>query len=239
MRAAPGPGLLCRVIEVCELTKRYGATPALSGLTFEARPGEVTGFLGPNGAGKSTTMRVILGLDRPDAGTARVNGVAYRTLERPGRQVGAVLDATAVPGGRRAVDHLRWQARAAGVPAARVAEVLATVGLTDVARRRVGGFSLGMKQRLGIAGALLGDPPVLLFDEPVNGLDPDGVRWIRELLRGFAAQGRTVLLSSHLMSELERTADRVVIVVRGRVVADAPLASLTGNLEDYYLRVTS
>jgi ABC-2 type transport system ATP-binding protein len=239
MRAAPGGGWLCGVIEVSELTKRYGATRAVDGLTFTARPGEVTGFLGPNGAGKSTTMRVILGLDRPDAGTATVNGAAYRTLERPTRQVGAVLDASAVPGGRRAVDHLRWQARAAGLPASRIAEVLSRVGLADVAGRRVGGFSLGMKQRLGIAGALLGDPPVLLFDEPVNGLDPDGVRWIRELLRGFAAQGRTVLLSSHLMSELEKTADRVVIVVRGRVVADASLASLAGDLEDYYLKVTS
>ncbi|GIJ45618.1 hypothetical protein Val02_25040 [Virgisporangium aliadipatigenens] len=241
MRVPPGGGWLCAVIEVCELTKRYGGTTALDALTFTARPGEVTGFLGPNGAGKSTTMRIILGLDRPDAGTATVNGAAYRGLDRPTRQVGAVLDASAVAGGRRAVDHLRWQARAAGLPATRVDEVLADVGLSDVARRRVGGFSLGMKQRLGIAGALLGDPPVLLFDEPVNGLDPDGVRWIRDLLRGFAAQGRTVLLSSHLMSELERTADRVVIVVRGRVVADAPLAALGDglSLEDFYLKATT
>ncbi|MBX6765658.1 MAG: ATP-binding cassette domain-containing protein [Actinomadura rubrobrunea] len=214
------------MIEVRELTKRYGATTAVDGLSFQVSPGAVTGFLGPNGAGKSTTMRVLLGLAAPTSGTALVNGRRYADLRRPLCEVGAMLDATAVHGGRRACDHLRWLARTNGIPMRRVAEVLEQVGLAGVARKRVFGFSLGMKQRLGIAAALLGDPGVLLFDEPVNGLDPDGVRWIRGLLRTLASEGRTVLVSSHLMSEMELTADRLVIIGRGRLIADTSVAEL-------------
>ncbi|MFF5261604.1 ABC transporter ATP-binding protein [Actinomadura viridis] len=214
------------MIEVSELTKRYGRSAAVDGLSFRARPGAVTGFLGPNGAGKSTTMRVLLGLDAPTSGRALVNGRRYRSLRRPMREVGALLDANAVHGGRSALDHLRWMARANRIPGARVTEVLEQVGLAGVARKRVGGFSLGMRQRLGIAGALLGDPGVLVFDEPVNGLDPDGVRWIRELMRSLAAGGRTVLISSHLMSEMALTADRLVIIGRGRLIADTSVDEL-------------
>ena len=214
------------MIEVCDLTKRYGRTVAVDGLSFTVEPGHVTGFLGPNGAGKTTTMRVLLGLDAPTSGTALVGGRRYATIRRPMYEVGALLDASAVHPGRRAADHLAWLARTNGIGRRRVAEVLEAVGLAGVARRRVGGFSLGMRQRLGIAAALLGDPGVLVFDEPVNGLDPDGVRWIRELTRSLAGEGRTVLLSSHLMTEMELTADRLVIIGRGRLLAATSVAEL-------------
>jgi len=213
-------------IEVSGLHKRYGSTVAVDDLSFTVSPGQVTGFVGPNGAGKSTTMRMILGLDAPDRGTALVGGRPYRTLRHPLHQVGALLDAAAVHPGRRARDHLLWLAHSHGMPARRVDEVVEQVGLTPAARRRAGGFSLGMRQRLGIAAALLGDPPVLMFDEPVNGLDPEGIRWIRGLLRALAAGGRAVLVSSHLMSELEDTADHLVVIGRGRVVADTSVPEL-------------
>jgi ABC-2 type transport system ATP-binding protein len=186
----------------------------------------VTGFLGPNGAGKSTTMRVLLGLDAPTSGAALVNGQRYAGLRHPMREVGALLDASAVHGGRSALSHLRWLAASNGIGADRVVSTMEQVGLAGVARKRIRGFSLGMKQRLGIAAALLGDPAVLLLDEPVNGLDPDGVRWIRELLRGLAADGRTVLVSSHLMSEMELTADRIVVIGRGQLIADTTVQQL-------------
>ncbi|MFI5837886.1 ABC transporter ATP-binding protein [Micromonospora sp. NPDC051300] len=209
------------------LTKRFGGVTAVDDLSVEIRPGQVTGFLGPNGAGKSTTMRMVLGLDRPTAGQALVGGRPYRTLRHPLYEVGALLDATGVHPARSGVAHLRAMARSNGVPARRVAEVLDLVGLDARAAGKPGrALSLGMGQRLGIAGALLGDPPVLLLDEPVNGLDPDGVRWIRGFTRRLADEGRTVLISSHLMSEMQQTADRVVVLGRGRLVADAPLAEL-------------
>jgi ABC-2 type transport system ATP-binding protein len=213
-------------IEVSGLRKRFGPATALDGMTFTVRPGRVTGFVGPNGAGKSTTMRVILGLDAPDAGTALVGGRPYRSLRRPLTRVGSLLDAAALQPGRRARDHLLWLARSQGLPAARVDEVIGRVGLERAARRRAGGFSLGMRQRLGIAAALLGDPPVLMLDEPFNGMDPEGIVWMRGLLRALAAQGRAVLVSSHLMGELEGTADHLVIVGRGRVIADTGVADL-------------
>ncbi|MBO0867706.1 MAG: ATP-binding cassette domain-containing protein [Micromonosporaceae bacterium] len=213
-------------IQVHQLHKRYGRTVAVDGLTFTVRPGQVTGFVGPNGAGKSTTMRVILGLDRPDTGTATIGGRPYRSLRTPLREVGTLLDAAAVHPGRRARDHLLWMAHSNGLPRSRVDTVLEMVGLTDVARRRAGGFSLGMRQRLGIAGALLGDPPVLMFDEPVNGLDPEGIRWIRNLLRSLAGQGRAIFVSSHLMSELEDTADHLIVVGRGRLIADTSVRDM-------------
>jgi ABC-2 type transport system ATP-binding protein len=206
-------------IEVRGLKKRYGRTVAVDGLSFTVNPGRVTGFVGPNGAGKSTTMRVILGLDAPDAGAALVGGQPYHALRTPLCKVGALLDAGAIHPGRRARDHLLWMAHYNSLPASRVDELLDVVGLASVARRRAGGFSLGMKQRLGIAGALLGDPPVLMFDEPVNGLDPEGVQWIRGLLRSLAAEGRAVLVSSHLMSELQGTADDLVVIGQGRLIA--------------------
>jgi len=209
------------VISVRGLTKQYGAVCAVDDLSFDVGAGAVTGFLGPNGAGKSTTMRMVMGLDRPTAGTATVNGRRYVDLEEPLREVGALLDAGAMHPGRTGRAHLRIAARSNGIPLSRVEEVVAQVGLGSAARRRVGGYSLGMRQRLGIAAALLGDPPVLLFDEPVNGLDLDGVRWIRALLRGFADEGRTVLVSSHLMSEVQLIADRVVVIGRGRLIAEA------------------
>ncbi|MGV9809138.1 ABC transporter ATP-binding protein [Micromonospora chersina] len=209
------------------LTKRFGAATAVDDLTVEIRPGQVTGFLGPNGAGKSTTMRMVLGLDRPTAGQALVNGRPYRELRYPLHEVGALLDATGVHPARSGRAHLRAMARSNGIPARRVDEVLDLVGLDARAAGKPGrALSLGMGQRLGIAGALLGDPPVLLLDEPVNGLDPDGVRWVRRFTRGLADEGRTVLISSHLMSEMQQTADRVVVLGRGRLVADAPLAEL-------------
>jgi len=213
-------------VEVHELHKRYGATVAVDGLSFTVRPGQVTGFVGPNGAGKSTTMRVILGLDAPDSGSALVGGRRYRDLGTPLREVGALLDAGAVHPGRKARDHLLWMAQYNGLPARRVDEVLEQVGLTRVARRRAGGFSLGMRQRLGIAGALIGDPPVLLFDEPVNGLDPECIVWIRGLLRSLAAEGRAVLVSSHLMGELEDSADHLIVIGRGRLIADTTVREL-------------
>ncbi|WP_433225331.1 ABC transporter ATP-binding protein [Actinomadura formosensis] len=213
-------------IEVRGLRKRYGAAVAVDDLSFTAGPGQVTGFVGPNGAGKSTTMRMIMGLDRPDGGTALVGGKPYRSLRTPLCGLGAMLDASAVHPARRARDHLRWLAHAGGLPARRVDEVIELTGLGGAARRRAGGFSLGMRQRLGIAAALLGDPPVLMFDEPVNGLDPEGITWIRGLLRSLAAEGRAVLVSSHLMSELEGGADRLVVIGRGRLIADTSVGDL-------------
>ncbi len=212
------------VIEVEHLTKQYGPKTAVDDISFVVRPGSVTGFLGPNGAGKSTTMRMIMGLDRPTSGTALVNGRPYATFRDPLRQVGALLEAKAVHSGRSAWNHLLSLAATHGIPKARVHEVIELTGLESVARKRVGGFSLGMGQRLGIAAALLGDPKTLILDEPVNGLDPDGVVWVRQLARRMAADGRTVFLSSHLMSEMAQTADRVVVLGRGRVLADAPIA---------------
>ncbi|WP_320064754.1 ATP-binding cassette domain-containing protein [Micromonospora sp. RTGN7] len=209
------------------LTKRFGSTTAVDDLTVDIAPGRVTGFLGPNGAGKSTTMRMVLGLDRPTAGRALVDGKPYRELRHPLHAVGALLDAGAIHPARSGRAHLLATARSNGIPARRVDEVLALVGLDDRAAVKPGRtLSLGMGQRLGIAGALLGDPPVLLFDEPVNGLDPDGVRWIRQFTRTLAAQGRTVLVSSHLMSEMQQTADQLVVIGRGRLIADAPTAEV-------------
>jgi ABC-2 type transport system ATP-binding protein len=213
-------------IEIRGLRKRYGSTVAVDGLSFTVGPGKVTGFVGPNGAGKSTTMRIVLGLDAPDAGTALIDGSRYAELRDPLTRVGALLDAAALHPGRKARDHLLWMAQSNGLPRRRVAEVLEQVGLESVAKKPAGGFSLGMRQRLGIAAALLGDPAVLIFDEPVNGLDPDGIRWIRALLRSMAAEGRAVLVSSHLMSELEGTADHLVVIGRGRVVADTTVREL-------------
>ncbi|REK88920.1 ATP-binding cassette domain-containing protein [Streptomyces inhibens] len=207
------------MIEVNELTKRYGSKTAVDHLSFTVRPGQVTGFLGPNGAGKTTTLRMILGLDAPTGGAATVSGVPFRSHPRGLRHVGALLDANQVHGGRSAAAHLSALARSNGIPLRRVDEVLQEVGLAEAASRRIGGFSLGMKQRLGIATALLGDPPVLMFDEPVNGMDPEGVLWVRRLFRRLAAEGRTVFLSSHLMSEMESTADQLVVIGRGRLIA--------------------
>src|SRR5687768_13065475 len=211
------------MISVRGLTKQYGAVRAVDDLTFDVQPGKVTGFLGPNGAGKSTTMRMILGLDRPTSGTALVGGRPFAELGEPLRAAGALLDAQAVHPGRSGRDHLRVAARTHGIPLRRVDQVVDLVGLGPAAKRRVRGYSLGMRQRLGIATALLGDPAVLLFDEPMNGLDLDGVRWIRGLVRELADQGRTVLLSSHLMSEMEQTADHLIIIGRGRLIADASM----------------
>jgi ABC-2 type transport system ATP-binding protein len=224
------------------LTKRFGARVAVDHLTVRIEPGRVTGFLGPNGAGKSTTMRMLLGLDRPTAGTALVNGKPYAALKDPLREIGAVLDARGSHPGRSAAKHLLALARSNGIPTGRVAEVLDRVGLASVAGQRAGKFSLGMAQRLGIAGALLGDPPILIFDEPVNGLDPEGVRWVRELTRSLAAEGRTVLISSHLMSEMQQTADHLIVLGRGRLLADAGLAELVAthdSLEEAYLALTA
>ncbi|MEV8316795.1 ATP-binding cassette domain-containing protein [Streptomyces sp. NPDC059900] len=207
------------MIEVNELTKRYGDTTAVDRLTFTVRPGQVTGFLGPNGAGKTTTLRMLLGLVGPSGGSATIDGRAFASRPRGLRHVGALLDAGDVHGGRTARAHLRALARGNDIPPSRVGEVLREVGLTEVAGRRVGGFSLGMRQRLGIATALLGDPPVLLFDEPLNGLDPEGVLWVRGLFRRLAAEGRTVFVSSHLMSEMENTADQLIVIGRGELIA--------------------
>ncbi len=217
------------VIETHDLTKRYGPALAVDRLTFTVRPGCVTGFLGPNGAGKSTTLRMIIGLNTPTGGSVTVQGTRFRDHPRGLRHVGALLDASDVHGGRSAAAHLGVLARTNAIPLRRVAEVLDEVGLADAARRRIGGFSLGMRQRLGIAAALLGDPPVLLFDEPLNGLDPEGVRWIRGLFRRLAAEGRTVLVSSHLMSEMENTADRLIVIGRGRLIADEPLSAFAAR----------
>jgi ABC-2 type transport system ATP-binding protein len=227
------------VITVQGLTKRYGTTMAVDDLSFTVQPGRVTGFLGPNGAGKTTTMSVVLGLDAPSAGRTTVNGHDYRELRAPLHEVGALLDARAVHGGRRACDHLSWLARSNGIPRRRVDEVLDLTGLSDVAGRRIGKFSLGMSQRLGIAAALLGDPGVLMFDEPVNGLDPEGIRWIRNLLRSLAAEGRTVFVSSHLMSEMALTAQHLVVIGRGRLIADASVTELIEGSEQRAVRVRS
>jgi ABC-2 type transport system ATP-binding protein len=217
------------VIEVNELTKRYGRVLAVDRLTFTVQAGRVTGFLGPNGSGKSTTLRMILGLNRPTGGTATVGGRPFTRYGTGLRHVGALLDAGDVHRGRTARTHLAVLARSNGLPRRRVREVLEQVGLAEVAGRRIGGFSLGMRQRLGVAGALLGDPPVLIFDEPINGLDPEGIRWARELFRELAAQGRTVLVSSHVMSEMEHTADHLVVIGGGRVIADEPLAEFAAR----------
>jgi len=216
------------VIELDGLTKRYGSRVAVDDLSVSVRPGVVTGFLGPNGSGKTTTLRCLLGLTRPTAGTATVFGVPYRSLPRPMERVGALVDPRARHPGRTAVAHLTALAQSNGLPRARVDELIDLVGLSSVAEERVRGFSLGMAQRLGIAVALLGDPDVLLLDEPVNGLDPEGIRWVRELLRGLAAEGRTVFVSSHLMSEMEDTADHLVVLGRGRLLADVPMTEPLG-----------
>jgi ABC-2 type transport system ATP-binding protein len=213
-------------IEVTGLCKRFGSTVALDGMSFTVTPGEITGFVGPNGAGKTTTMRVILGLDAPDAGTAVVAGYPYQALRRPLTRLGSLLDAAALQPSRTGRNHLLWLAHSQGLDAGRVDAVLGHAGLDKAARRRAGGYSLGMRQRLGIAAALLGDPPALMMDEPFNGMDPEGIIWMRGLLRSLAAEGRAVLVSSHLMSELEGTADRLVIVGRGRVIADTPTRDL-------------
>jgi ABC-2 type transport system ATP-binding protein len=229
-------------ITVDHLTKRYGSATAVDQLSFEVRPGQVTGFLGPNGAGKSTTMRLILGLEAPSAGRALFSGQPYWELPSPLEQVGAVLDGGVAFGGRTARAHLQWLAAAAGLPASRVKTVLTLTGLTGVAGKRVRGFSLGMTQRLGIAAALLGDPPVLLLDEPVNGLDPEGVLWIRTLMRSMAADGRTVFVSSHLMSEMALTADHLIVIGQGRLLADSPTTAFVGqhaSLEQAYMELTA
>ncbi|WP_199551182.1 ABC transporter ATP-binding protein [Streptomyces sp. N35] len=217
------------MIEVSELTKRYGGKTAVHDLTFTVRPGRVTGFLGPNGAGKSTTLRMILGLHAPTSGTVTVDGTPFADRPRGLRHVGSLLDAHDVHGGRSGRAQLEALARSNRIPRRRVDEVLAEVGLTDAARRRIGGYSLGMKQRLGIASALLGDPPVLLFDEPLNGLDPEGVRWVRGLFRRLADEGRTVFVSSHLMSEMEHTADDLVVIGRGALIAAEPLTDFAAR----------
>jgi ABC-2 type transport system ATP-binding protein len=227
------------MIHAERLTKHFGDRVAVDALTFDIRPGVVTGFLGPNGAGKSTTMRMILGLDHPTAGSVSVGGRRYRDLADPLREVGALLDAAAVHGKLTARNHLRWLADAGALPRSRVAEVLDQVGIAGVADRRVGGFSLGMRQRLGIAAALLGDPATLLFDEPMNGLDPEGIRWIRTLLQRFAAEGRTVVVSSHLMHEVEETADHVLVIGRGRLIADTSTVEFTRRAGGNTVRVVS
>jgi ABC-2 type transport system ATP-binding protein len=227
------------MIALTDITKRYGPTVAVDHLSFEVRPGEVTGFLGPNGAGKSTTMRMIVGLDAPTSGQVTIGGRRYWDLRFPLRHVGALLEARAVHPARNAADHLRWLADSNGIGRRRVDDVLDLVGLADVARRRSGGFSLGMGQRLGIAAALLGDPATLLLDEPVNGLDPEGILWIRQLLRDLAAEGRTVLVSSHLMSEMALTADRLIVVGRGRLIAEGTVAEVVRGASSSYVRVAA
>jgi ABC-2 type transport system ATP-binding protein len=230
------------VIELRELTKRYGGRIAVDELSFRVQPGVVTGFLGPNGSGKSTTMRMILGLDAPDHGQALIDGVRYADLDWPLRTVGALLDAGAFHPGRSARAHLAALAAGNDISGSRVEQVLGVVGLSEVAGRRAGTYSLGMRQRLGVAVALLGDPGILLLDEPVNGLDPEGIRWIRDLLRGLAAEGRTVFVSSHLIAEMALTADRLVVIGQGRLLAEttvAGLASTGDNLEDAFFRLTS
>ncbi len=228
------------MIEARGLVKRYGPTTAVDNLSFDVRPGTVTGFLGPNGAGKSTTMRMILGLDRPDAGVARVNGQSYHDLRWPLREVGALLEAKAFHPGRSARAHLGALAASNAIPPQRVDDVLEITGLGQAADRRAGKFSLGMAQRLGIAAALLGDPAVLLLDEPVNGLDPEGIRWIRGLLKDLAAHGRTVLISSHLISEVAQTADELIVIGRGRLLAQTTVAQLSarGSLEEAFFQLT-
>jgi len=229
------------MIEARGLVKRYGPMTAVDRLSFDVRPGTVTGFLGPNGAGKSTTMRMMLGLDRPDAGTVRINGQHYRDLRSPLREVGALLEAKAFHPGRTARSHLTALAASNQIPRRRVSEVLEITGLEKVADRRAGKFSLGMSQRLGIAAALLGDPAVLVLDEPVNGLDPEGIRWIRNLLKSLAAQGRTVLISSHLISEVAQTADELIVIGQGRLLAQTTVAELSArrhSLEEAFFALT-
>ncbi|MFD5556663.1 ABC transporter ATP-binding protein [Streptomyces sp. NPDC127068] len=225
------------MIELEGLTKRFGDKLAVDGLTFTVRPGIVTGFLGPNGAGKSTTMRMMLGLDHPTAGEVRIDGQHYDRLRDPLTAIGALLDAKAMHGGRSAYNHLLCLAQSNGIPRARVGEVLDTVGLTAVAKKKAKGFSLGMGQRLGIAGALLGDPRVLMFDEPVNGLDPEGIHWIRHLMKSLAAEGRTVFVSSHLMSEMALTADHLVVIGQGRLLADTSMADFIRENSRSYVRL--
>ncbi|HYH12270.1 MAG TPA: ABC transporter ATP-binding protein [Thermomicrobiales bacterium] len=227
------------MIKARGLTKRYGETLAVDHLSFDITPGVVTGFLGPNGSGKSTTMRMILGLDTPTSGSVTVNGKAYRDLPAPMREVGALLDAKSIHGGRTARQQLRWVAQAAGIPSKRVDEVLDTVGLIDVAGKKVGGFSLGMSQRLGIATALLGDPGVLIFDEPVNGLDPEGILWFRNLMKRLASEGRTIFVSSHLMSEMQEMAQHVLVIGRGKIIADATISDVTGRNSGNAVRVVT
>jgi ABC-2 type transport system ATP-binding protein len=218
------------VVETRGLTKRYGRTVAVDDLSIAVRPGRITGFVGPNGAGKTTTMHLLLGLASADAGEALVQGSPYRALERPLTVVGALLDARAFHPSRSARSHLRWLARSNGIPVGRADEVLRLVGLSTVARKRAGAFSLGMRQRLGIAGALLGDPPILILDEPTIGLDPEGMQWLRETLRRLAAEGRTVFVSSHQMGELEDTADHLIVIGRGRLLADVPVSELIASV---------
>ncbi|MFF2024788.1 ABC transporter ATP-binding protein [Streptomyces sp. NPDC058171] len=225
------------MIEAVGLTKRYGAKTAVYNLSFQVRPGSVTGFLGPNGSGKSTTMRMILGLDEPTSGQVTIGGYPYRKLPNAPRQVGALLDAKAVHGGRHARNHLLCLAQLSGIPARRVDEVLGVVGLQEVARKRSKGFSLGMGQRLGIAAALLGDPQVLLFDEPVNGLDPEGILWVRNLMKSLAAEGRTVFVSSHLMSEMALTADHLIVIGRGQLLADMSVGDFISHNSADFARV--
>jgi ABC-2 type transport system ATP-binding protein len=225
------------MIEARGLTKRYGDKLAVNDLTFSVAPGRVTGFLGPNGAGKTTTMRLILGLDYPDGGTATIDGQRYAGLANPMREVGALLDAKAVHGGRSAYNHLLCLAQTNNLPKRRVGEVLELVGLADVARKRTKGFSLGMAQRLGIAATLLGDPKVLMFDEPVNGLDPEGILWIRNLMKALAADGRTVFVSSHLMSEMENTADHLIVIGRGQLLADCTMEEFIARSSGQVVRV--
>jgi ABC-2 type transport system ATP-binding protein len=225
------------MIEALGLTKIYGRKKAVDDLTFTVQPGVVTGFLGPNGAGKSTTMRMILGLDSPSAGSVRVNGKLYREHSAPLHEVGALLEARSIHTGRSAYNHLLALAQTGGISRARVEEVIDLVGLREVARKRAGGFSLGMGQRLGIASALLGDPHTLILDEPVNGLDPDGIRWIRNLLKSLAAQGRTVFVSSHMMSEMAQTAEHLIVIGRGRLIADTSMEEFIASSSHNLVRV--
>jgi ABC-2 type transport system ATP-binding protein len=228
------------VIDVRGVTKRYGSKVAVDDLSFSVAPGVVTGFLGPNGAGKSTTMRLILGLDAPSSGTVRVNGCSYRELSAPLHEIGAMLEAHAIHTGRSAYNHLLALAQTHGIPRSRVEEVIELVGLREVARKRVGSFSLGMGQRLGVAAALLGDPATVILDEPANGLDPEGIHWIRNLLKRLAAEGRTVFLSSHLMSEMAQTADHLIVIGRGRLIADTSVAEFVRRASsDANVRVRS
>ncbi len=227
------------MIEARGLSKRYGSTVAVDDLSFEVEEGRVTGFLGPNGAGKSTTLRMVMGLDAPSGGSVTIDGHPYRDLQRPLFEVGAMLEAKAIHDGRSAYNHLLCLAKSNGIPRRRVEEVLEIVGLTSVARKRAGLFSLGMGQRLGIGVALLGDPGVLIFDEPVNGLDPDGIVWIRNLMRSLAGEGRTVFVSSHLMAEMALTADHVIVIGRGKLLAEASVEDLIGRSSQNYVRVRS
>ncbi|HEX3787788.1 MAG TPA: ATP-binding cassette domain-containing protein [Pseudonocardiaceae bacterium] len=229
------------MIDICHLTKRHGRTAAVRDVSFTAAPGRVTGFVGPNGAGKSSTLRILLGLDSADSGTALIDGAPYRRLSNPLRTVGSLLEGSGAHRSRRGRAHLSWVARSNGIPRSRVAEVLELVRLGDAARKRVGGYSLGMGQRLGLATALLGDPRVLVLDEPTNGLDPAGIRWLRQLLKSYAAEGRTVLLSSHLMSEMANTVDDVVVINDGRIIVHGSVGEIMAGhatLEDAFFALT-